>query len=242
MMLAQGFNIEDLIGNPQAIIGFLVVIAWALSAIGQVVKGNKDRSSDKGEIDIDVPQPPQRPQAPRVPRPPQSSRPESPSRTPQPPGVPRPPRPPRPQRAEAPRQPQPLRQARPAPAPIQARESVPPSRHSRDAEGRRLAHERERAAAEALRKQQAEIERQNRLRERAEALKQRTAREDHDVDRRQRLSSSTTKVHKRRRKLSTVQKIDRVLSNRNGFAAAFLMSEILGPPIGMKADHLEQQV
>jgi hypothetical protein len=138
----------------------------------------------------------------------------------------------------------PNRSGRPGRLPLRfrARESVPPSRHSRDAEGRRLAHERERAAAEALRKQQAEIERQNRLRERAEALKQRTAREDHDVDRRQRLSSSTTKVHKRRRKLSTVQKIDRVLSNRNGFAAAFLMSEILGPPIGMKADHLEQQV
>lgn len=240
-MLAQGFNIEDLIGNPQAIIGFLVVIAWALSAIGQVVKGNKDRSSDKGEIDIDVPQPPQRPQVPRVPRPSQSSRPRPPV-TPQPPGVPRPPRPPRPQRAEAPRQPQPPMQARPAPAPIQARESVPPSRHSRDAESRRLAHERERATAEALRKQQVEVERQKRLRDRAEALKQRAAREDHDADRQQRLSSSMTKVQKRRRKLSTVQKIDRVLSNRNGFAAAFLMSEILGPPIGMKADHLEQQV
>ncbi len=47
---------------------------------------------------------------------------------------------------------------------------------------------------------------------------------------------------RRRRAGNVVDKLNRVLHSRSGFEGAFLLSEILGPPVGFRKDHLEPRI
>lgn len=230
--------------------GLAVPLLWVLGSLAEAFNKGRESRREKEEARRAERDAQSRPQS-LPPRPTLPQRPTAPQRpTHQSPTGDRRPRPvDREGRPARPARPVPTarrEEARPVPAPPQARRPQDAARRSpvppppSPAPRRR---EAEVARARAAEQSQLEAER----RQRAAEVRETHAREGREEAARQmanrgkslHAAPSASKPQSRRRSLTMVEKVDRVLQSRSGFAGAFLMSEVIGPPVALRKNHLK---